>query len=73
MSKQSEAKSKQLYTDKAIPQVCVNCNSYKSEIVTHAPYNEWTAAWTEEKNLRCSIGGFAVKKQGTCALWEMKK
>jgi hypothetical protein len=28
--------------------------------------NEQPRRWWEEKNLRCAIGGFAVKKGGAC-------
>jgi hypothetical protein len=57
MSKQSEAKIKQGYVPKAIPQTCANCASL--EILPQT--SDFSAA-----GLRCKIGGFAVKKMGTC-------
>lgn len=66
MSKQSEAKERQEYTPKFIPSVCSNCAHFRSEFEQHT-YG--SATWTKEVNLRCGIGGFAVKKGGSCAEW----
>lgn len=69
MSKQSEAKINQGYNEKPIPRTCGNCAKYESELVDLAPpYNQYFA----EKNKRCGLGGFAVKKTATCMKWEEK-
>ena len=66
MSKKSEAKERQGYVPKFIPNVCGNCLHFRSEIVkTRGTYG----LWTKETNMRCEIGGFKVKKQGTCQEW----
>lgn len=70
MSKQSEAKLKQNYNPKPLPRVCMNCENYKSEMIE---YKNVFSSYVEEKNKRCGIGGFAVKKGGTCDLFEAKK
>lgn len=67
MSRQSEAKEKQGYMPKAIPQICSNCKHYKSET---AEKSGFYGPWIKETNIRCGIGGFAVKKQGTCKEWK---
>lgn len=65
MSKQSEAKEKQCYVAKAIPQTCGNCMHFQSDMVEMQ--SGWMGTtWMAEKNLRCGIGGFSVKKMGTC-------
>ena len=69
MSKQSEAKAKQMYVPKATPQVCMNCASFQFEKITKTEYG---STWTEERGLNCAIGGFAVKKMGTCNEWSGK-
>ena len=65
MSKQSEAKIKQGYVPKAIPQTCVNCASFRLDVAT-LPTGCGNGTYRKETNLRCCIGGFAVKKMGTC-------
>jgi len=70
MSKQSEAKAKQGYVAKAIPQTCCNCAHFASDIETKESYG---GKWEHETNLRCKIGGFAVKKMGTCDEFEPKE
>ena len=70
MSKQAEAKAKQGYVPKAIPQTCVNCASFRSEKIEQQ--TKYGHAWIKETNQRCSIGGFAVKKMGTCSEWSGK-
>jgi hypothetical protein len=61
MSKQSEAKFEQGYQAKPIFPMCSNCINYRSnqEIVGNFGY-------VKETNIHCELGGFAVKKQGTC-------
>ena len=60
MSKQSEAKAGQGYSESG--PTCANCAEYRSEITPHPD-----VVWVQEKNLRCAIGGFAIKKRGWCA------
>lgn len=64
MSKQSEAKKIQNYNPKPTPAECSNCREFQKESTfTH----EWFGKkYYRDKNLRCGIGGFAVKKRGTC-------
>lgn len=82
MSKQSEAKEKQVYVAKVMPMTCGNCAHLKCDMelpkwmahenaASHAlgrpaKYGDNNKA---QKNLRCGIGGFAVKKMGTCDEW----
>lgn len=64
MSKQSDAKKSQNYNPKPIPAECSNCFNFKKE---RTQTNEWLGKkYYRDKNLRCGIGGFAVKKKGTC-------
>lgn len=62
MSKQSIAKEKQNYRGDA--RTCSNCAHYKSEFVKNGN-------WVEEKNKRCGIGDFVVKKTAVCDLWKV--
>lgn len=61
-SKQKQAKEKQGYIEEPIPTICKNCNHYRSE---HVPI-PWNEAFTQEKDMRCGLGGFAVKKTARC-------
>lgn len=61
MSKQSEAKKQQRY--RTSPRTCGNCRH--RSYVEHV--NEYL--YIEEKNNRCVIGGFAVKKTTVCDMW----
>ncbi len=61
MSKQSENKKRQNYNAKPDRDKCSNCKYFKSDMIT----NERN--YTQEKNLRCGIGEFAVKKTATCS------
>lgn len=65
MSKQSEAKKAQNYISKSEPRVCSNCCNLQLDKAP-ARYNPRVIVC---KKLRCSIGGFAVKKMGTCDLF----
>ena len=67
MSKQSEAKERQGYVPKALPRTCCNCAHFKMD--TETKTTQWGQSWTVDTNLRCAIGGFAVKKMGTCNEW----
>lgn len=71
MSKQSDAKKEQNYRE--VPDTCANCGHYESQMIEKT-YDAWHGkhawhgkqTWTEEKEKRCTIGGFAVKKMATC-------
>jgi hypothetical protein len=78
MSKQSEAKAAQGYMPN--PMACANCMHLKFEmelprwmqeenLQSPGRYGDGQAL---QKNLRCGLGGFAVKKMGTCNKWEAK-
>ena len=84
MSKQSDAKERQQYTPKFIPNVCGNCAHFAFDIQLPdwmRRQNEsgeregkgksrWDIAeYGQERNKRCTLGGFAVKKTGSCAEW----
>ena len=73
MSTQSEAKKRQRYIPKYQPQVCGNCRNFTCASVQIAEGTSWQPeGWWQDKNLRCTIGGFAVKKLGTCNEWTPK-
>ena len=67
MSKQSEAKEIQHYTSKA-PN-CGDCAHITSDMVMPAWMIESgiKGDFSIEKNIRCSLGGFAVKKMAICS------
>lgn len=69
MSKQSEAKERQGYTPKPIPHVCGTCGNITSDLVEMTGYMGKPNGFVVEKNIRCGIGGFAVKKMATCDEW----
>ena len=71
MSKQSDAKAIQNYQEKPFVKTCSNCANYRSEIVRHG-YNWAGAECFRETNMRCSVGGFAVKKTALCEDWKEK-
>ena len=78
MSKQSEAKERQGYIQKANQRVCSTCLNYRSAL----DYPEWlkspkydSVRKPENKvevNIHCGLGGFAVKKMALCNEWEEK-
>ena len=80
MSKQSEAKEKQNYCAKPVPQTCANCKHLTQNFFHYDekyvriegknPSTEKYARSTYSDNLRCGIGGFAVKKTATCDFME---
>lgn len=80
MSKQSEARDKQGYVAKAIPQICGNCAHYRCDMELPPWMQEenklkpgtWGDNYLQEQNKRCGLGGFAVKKMGNCKAWEAK-
>jgi len=64
MSKQSDAKKTQEYDPKPRPQICRECKNFQFEkVLTSELYGQ---KYYRDKNLKCSIGGFAVKKISTC-------
>jgi hypothetical protein len=79
MSKQSEAKAAQKYSPSLVLPTCNNCVNFTADRVLP----EWMIKSNErysnseftlekhgvQKNLRCGIGGFAVKKMGSCNLF----
>ncbi len=54
------------YNPKPKQKICSNCVYFKSEFVE----NEYH--YKEEKNIQCSLGGFAVKKTANCKEHEFK-
>ncbi len=67
MSKQSEAKAAQVY--RITPDTCSNCVHYRSTFVSSS-YGAST--WVEEKDKRCGLGEFAVRKTAVCDRHEAK-
>lgn len=62
-SKQQIAKEQQGYNPKPLPSVCMNCAEYRSDKgVSRGTFGDFK--W--ERNIRCGLGGFAVKKTATC-------
>lgn len=70
MSKQINAKLAQGYCNKPVHPVCSNCKNFASDMVTRPSVCGGT--WTDEKNIRCTLGGFAVKKMATCKMFKDK-
>lgn len=60
LSKVAKAKAAQNYTPKADPKFCMTCNHFLSDKVDNG------YGFMKEVNIRCAIGGFKVKKKGTC-------
>lgn len=69
MSKQLEAKKIQGYVEKNT-KICSACQFFALDAIKEVTR---FATWTEENNLRCTLGGFAVKKMATCNEFEAKK
>ena len=71
MSKQSDAKGKQGFNPKPLARCCRTCGNLKVEkyldqwSINHPTANPY---WRER--LTCAIGGFTVKAQAVCDLWE---
>jgi hypothetical protein len=63
MSKQSDAKIRQGYQATPVKKICSTCKHYESDmkIAVFLGY-----PYTEEKEKRCGLGGFAVNKTATC-------
>lgn len=73
MSKIQKIKDEHGYIAKLIPNTCGNCaNRTFDNVQVNAPTSWNPKGYWQEKNVRCSIGGFAVKAQGSCNLWKPK-
>ena len=70
MSKQTDAKARQGYNLKPIMPVCSTCRYYTSRMVREG--TSPGSVWERETQLRCGIGGFAIKKMASCDEWEPK-
>lgn len=70
MSKQSIQKAAQGYVPVAPPKCCSVCKNF-AMTTTETTNNYGT--WIKESNLRCTIGGFAVKKMAVCLLFISKE
>lgn len=86
MSKQAKAKEEQGY--RLSGPTCSNCRNFASDMVPIKWMAEKNAQCTargespcydlswpanqKETNMRCAIGGFAVKKMAHCNRWEAK-
>lgn len=68
-SKTQIQKAQQGYVEKPLPAQCSTCDHYTSDHVK--PRGMWSK-WTVEKNKRCGLGGFAVRKTATCNLYMPK-
>ena len=73
MSKQSDQKAMMGYVAKATPMTCVNCVHFAFEKVQMQPPS-WRNpnGYFKDKNLRCTVGLFTVKKMATCNQWSEK-
>ena len=78
MSKQSEAKAAQQYCEKPVLPTCANCKHLMQDffyfkgsvrIEGKNPNTEKGSTYYSE-NVRCGVGGFAVKKTATCAIMD---
>ena len=70
MSKQSEAKAQQGYVPNPTATACMNCENYSSDFEPTAGYG--SRIYNKEVNIRCGIGGFAIKKLGRCNCFKPK-
>lgn len=71
MSKQSEAKEAQGYLKQSMS--CQHCKHFSSEFIDRNP--TWASSSyiiTEEKSIRCMLGGFSVQKTASCDKFERK-
>lgn len=68
MSKQKDAKTRQGYVEKHTQRECGTCEHYCSDIIQTKTDHTWRGIYihVQEKNRRCKIGGFAVKKTALC-------
>ena len=61
MSRITEVKTQQGYVERHTANVCKHCDWFTSDHVT------LDCGWVKEMNLRCQLGGFAVKKMASCS------
>jgi len=54
------------YNPKPKQRTCSNCKQYSSDSVKHL------YGYVEEKNIRCALHGFAVKKSANCSGHEFR-
>jgi hypothetical protein len=54
------------YIQKPIKKTCSNCSNFTSDMVK----NEF--GYMEEKNIRCTLGNFAVAKNANCNFHKFK-
>ena len=70
MAKQNrkEAKIEQGYVEKQVKRECATCAHYASDFISETTTDTWRGLYThvQEKNRRCKIGGFSVKKTAVC-------
>lgn len=72
-SRQAEAKERQQYTEKLIPGVCGNCAHCKPVMGERLAYIDpncrikGTHMTPTQISQKCGIGGFSVRKLGSCA------
>jgi hypothetical protein len=78
MSKQSEAKERQGYNPNPTQEICSTCNNFLIGMDWPAWMkdgkhdNYLTPEHQRETNLRCGLGGFAVKNTARCNEWAVK-
>lgn len=71
MSKQSEAKAAQNWKRK--PDTCASCAHFMCDVIEkHYEAFNGPQTWTEERNLRCGLGGFKTGKSSTCDRFEAR-
>lgn len=66
MSKIQKIKEQQGYNPKPVFPTCSNCTFFQSKMIK----NEYN--YTEEKDIRCGLGNFVVKKNSTCTRHSFK-
>ena len=71
-SKVQLTKEAQGYVEKS-PACCGTCANYFREVVTMPAWDKWSKPYEKEKNKRCVIGMFAVKKTSHCNVYERAK
>lgn len=78
MRKQSEAKERQEYTPRLVAGTCGNCADSREVMSNVLRYIDplrpfdGTHYVMEATSLKCGVGGFAVKKMGSCAQHRFK-
>ena len=71
MSRQSEAKEAQGYDPKPVAYICKNCHFFQFEGKEYKNY--YGEVYQEKRNLRCGLGGFAVKQTARCEKFAIKE